>query len=198
MAYGVKHRWDDRKVVTATTEFRNVHRVAAARAIRRSLRWAQTRVVREVASMCGISPQKLVRRRVRVSVSNGTIIRGSVSIMVNDISAAKLRGVVDTGVQTGMVRSGHGVRIPGRSGGTYPAAFLAQGRGHNWQVFRRTGKSRLPIKAIRISIRAQARESITKWVNASLPMAREEIARQLALRKLTPSGALDVEASDDA
>jgi hypothetical protein len=190
----VRHYWDDRKAVRAVTEYRNAHRVAAARAIRKSMRWALTRMVREVAATCGISPQKLIRRRVRISVSNGTIIRGSISVMVHDIPAIKLRGVIDTGVQTGMVRTGKGVRIRGH--GFYADAFVAMGRGRNWQVFRRKGKARLPIEAIKIPIRVAARESLSRWVEASVPIAQQEILRQLALRRT--SGYVGVETSDVA
>jgi hypothetical protein len=132
----------------------------------------------------------VVRRRIRINVKNGTVVQGNIWLLVNDISAGKLRGVVDSGVQKGMVRTGHGVRIPGKSGGSYPDAFVAQGLGHNWQVFRRKGKSRLPIEAIKIPIRVQARAAIRKWVEASVPIAQAEIVRQLQLRKISASDAI--------
>lgn len=196
----LKHHWDDRKCVRAVTEYQRVYRVSVVRAVRRSLQWARTRVIREVAESCGIQPQNLVRRRVRISVSNGTVVSGSMSILVNDIAAVKLRGVMDTGVQTGMVRTGSGVRIPGRSfGRSYPDAFIAMGLGSNWQVFRRKGRSRLPIEAIKVPIRVQARAAIMKWVEASVPIAQAEILRQLALRKISASEAItDIGVSDAA
>ena len=200
--YGVvKHRWDDRKAVRAVTEYQKVYRVSVVRAVLRSLQWARTRVIREIAQSCGIDPQKLVRRRVRISVTNGTVVRGTISIHVNAISAIKIRGVMDTGVQSGMNRTGSGVRIHGRSMGRfYRDAFIAPGLGGHWQVFRRKGRTRLPIEAIKIPIREQARVAVTKWINESLPIAGQEITRQLALRRVSASvtAGMDVVASDGA
>jgi hypothetical protein len=130
-------------------------------------------------------------------VYNGTIVRGVISIQVNNIPVIKLRGVMDTGVQSGMVRTGKGVRVPGKSMGRfYRDAFIAPGLGANWQVFRRKGKDRLPLEALKVPIRDQATAAIEKWVNASLPMVSAEVARQLALRKVISSASVSVSASD--
>ncbi len=195
----LKHHWDDRKVVRAVTEYQKVYHVSVVRAVRRSLMWARTRVVRELTSSIGLNKQATIRRRIRVTVKNGTVVRGVLSIQVNSLSAIKLKGVFDTGVQTGMVRTGHGVRIPGKTVGRfYRDAFIAPGLGGHWQVFRRKGKSRLPIEAIKIPIHDAARASIMKWVNESVGIAQTEIVRQLALRKVSSSAVDAVSVSDAA
>lgn len=174
------HSYDDRKVVRQVVEYRNTARVSAVRGVRRGLAWATTRVVREIATNCGIDPQRLVRRRIKTYVTRGTVISSAMNILVRDIPAIKLKGVTDTGVSVGMVRTGTGVRVPGKTfGRSYRDAFIARGRGGNWQVFRRTGKVRPAIEAIKVSIRAQAKESIIKWMRASIPIAQAEVLRQL-------------------
>ena len=179
--------WNDRKSVLAVVEFEKVAKISALRAIRRSMKWAATRVIREVASNLSISPQSLVRKRVKASARArpGGKVHGFVSVLVNEIPVARLAGVVDSGVQQGMMRTGSGVRVPRH--GSFPNAFIAQGLGGNRMVFERKGKSRLPLKSIKIAIRPAALAAVTTWVAASVPIAQAEIRRQLALRKVSAS-----------
>jgi hypothetical protein len=171
-------------------------KLGAATSINRSLMKARTQATREIAQNARIAPQRVVRRRMKIDRAKPNALVGTLRVGIREVSVAHLAGAMDTGEvgrserrafsdqqvgKYGLRRQmGSGVKAYG--GRHYPDAFLAKGRGDVWMAFRRQGKRRLPLEALKINIQEEARAAIARLMPLAGQWARDMLEREIKFR----------------
>lgn len=114
-------------------------KTALKRAINRTVMWMKTRAKQALSKGLKI-PSRIIQARLRHSLFTGEITSADTRLAriwvgLNPISAARLKPKQNKrGVTAG--------------GELFPGAFMATGRSGNRHVYRRMGKSRLPIESV--------------------------------------------------
>jgi hypothetical protein len=128
---------------------------ATAKALNSVTRKARTRAVNRISDELNIQPRELVEKRMKMGKARADRLFASLRFLVKPISAIRLAGVIDTG--------DFGVVVPGHQELSHSDAFIARARGrfgtgsHLPQVFRRKGKARIPLEAVKLVIAPRAR-----------------------------------------
>jgi hypothetical protein len=121
---------------------------AGRAALRKTIRWASTRVRRAVSTAANV-PQKAIKNRLKVRMPSGRQLSGALWIGIDPINP----------VYANARETKSGVRAAG--GRSWDGAFIARGKGGTGlRVFRRATKERLPLESIRISVDAEVRAAL--------------------------------------
>lgn len=121
---------------------------AGRAAVRKTMRWASTRVRRAVAAKLNV-PQKAIKNRFKMRQPGGRAMSGAIWIGLDPINP----------IYANARETRSGVRAAG--GRTWGGAFIARGRGGTGlRVFKRQGKARLPLDTIRISVADEVNAAI--------------------------------------
>jgi hypothetical protein len=135
------------------------------RAINETTAWLKGRVLKELPSATGI-PRKILSRRIKQSKARDSISRGGVTGMVwlgtKPVEAIYLK-------DEGPAGAGY------MAGGFYFAGgFKAKMRGGHTGLYARTGRARMPIKKLDVSIDNQVNAAVRRLIRpAELALAQK-------------------------
>ena len=141
---------------------------ALVRALSRTIRWVNTRVRRLIAAEAGV-PSGVVKFRLRMRLPTKGSRSASIWIGLNPVPAHRLKArQTRAGVTAGKHR--------------FAGAFLAGGNSQRQVVFEREGRSRTPIRVVKIDIEEKARKAIEgrAWPEAERRLL-DEFERQMRL-----------------
>jgi hypothetical protein len=169
--------------------------VGAAASINKALMKARTQATREIATEAKVSPQRLVRKRMRIDKASSKRFAGSLRVLTRGVRLDQMSGVVDTGADRktgrrkfsdekvgirGLRRQiGSGVKGAGHS---FPHAFIAEGMGGYRLVFQRKGKKRTPLEVIRIDLHEIAKEVINRLAPTAAEWAKTLLESEIRWR----------------
>lgn len=160
-------------------------RTAQVRGLNHAARRVQTLAIRRTAKGTGVK-SKNIRKRVKMRSATRRVRSALITIFTQPISAVS--NLTPAQRERYRARPPHKERPrsgPRTAGKKYPDAFVAKGIGGYEQLFRRKGKSRLPIEAIKIRVAAEFKNNTERYNRRLGPKEfRKEFLRQIdMLRK---------------
>ena len=178
----VRLEWDLREIFKSLDIGSSEVNRTGARVMNRAMDKMRTVVVRQGANKAVISPQKLIRRRVRMRKARAGSLYANIRVLTHDVPAALLAGARDTGRGGWKSRTGRGVIVHGR---VYSRGFIRKGIGGKAMVFERRGKDRLPVRVHKIPIKAIIDPLLEQNIGKAADYVADELPRQLTRRMNT-------------
>lgn len=138
--------------------------LASLRALNKTALWLRTQSVKQISSNRKL-PQKLIRDRLRVLKASRNDLKALVIANVSGIKTTKV-GVPKQTARGAKVRNYE-----------FPGAFVATMPGGSTGIFKRKGKTRLPIRELYISLEPESSKIIESFLDNRIRQRFEEIFR---------------------
>lgn len=151
----IQLRIDDAEIRRMIDAGEPAYRAGGASALNKAGQRIWTQARRQISGQLGVA-QKHLQRKARLRRATYKELRATLSVYTRPLNPITTTGATD------IRRPGGGVR-----GGRYwwKRAFIAKGKGAKPVVFRRRGRERLPLDAMKIPWQDQADRAITQIAN---------------------------------
>jgi len=151
---------------------------AAAKVINKGASRTRTAIIRDVAKTARISPQRLIRQRMRLKGATRNRLVARLGILTKAIPVTSLSRTRDTRKKT-YDPTGQGVYTGG--GRHFPKAFIARGRERQaLHAFERTGSARKPLRVHKVAVKELVERILPeKLRTVGLPYVKKNIVSQI-------------------
>lgn len=176
--FTVKAQIDVRSIIETLNAGDRMAWAATASALSKAAAKARTQVVRDLAAEYRVKPQRIIRRRMKISprATRQSPFSTGLRYFLRSIPVIVQAGVVDHGAE------GSGVTTP--QGTLYQAWIMQSKKGTKQRhVFQRKGSTRLPIRTEWIKpSRSLVQFHMFRRLEEQAPTVAAEIERQIILR----------------